>query len=135
MCDHKSTHVWDRRGENPFGTEAKRVFSVTGGKLSTLTRHPILNLTLKILAGDELYRLRLRYFDLLQRLWIYTLSRLPFDHFERPEANELNHLIFLYTRFYGVNYSRNRLFGVGFARFSAELLFDRFDKLYFVHEY
>jgi hypothetical protein len=34
-----------------------------------------------------------------------------------------------------MNYSRNRFFSVGFARFSAELLFDRFDKLYFVHEY
>jgi len=131
----KCTHAWDQRGENPFGTDAKRVFSVTGGKPSTLTHHLVLNLSLKILTGDKLYCLRLRYFDLLQRLWIYTFSRLPFDHFERPEANELNHLIFLYTRFYGMNYSRNRLFSVGFARFSAELLFDRFDKLYFVHEY
>lgn len=123
------------KGRKPVRHRGQTGFLGHGGKPSTLTYHLILNLSLKILTWDKFYGLRLRYFDLLQRLWIYTLSRLPFDHFERPEANELNHLIFLYTRFNGMNYSRNRLFSVGFARFSAELLFDRFDKLYFVHEY
>ena len=57
-----------------------------------------LNFSLKILSGDKLYRFRFRYSNLLQRLWIYSLSRLPLHHLERPETDELNHLVFLYTR-------------------------------------
>jgi hypothetical protein len=69
-----------------------------GGKPSTLVYHLILNLSFKILSGHKLYGLRFRYSNLLQRLWVYSLSRLPLHHFERPETDELNHLVFPYTR-------------------------------------
>ena len=87
------------RGEKTRSARRPNGFSRSrGGNQVPLIYHLSLNLRFKILSGDKLDRLRFRYSNLLQRLWVYALSCLPLHHFERPETNELNHLVFLYTR-------------------------------------
>jgi hypothetical protein len=111
----------------PVRQTAKRVLSIAGGKQVSLNCLKSLNFTLKVLAGDKLDGLRLRYANFCKGFRVHTQARLSFNDLESAKSDELNHLVFLYPDFDCVDHRRDCPFCLGLASFASELLLDCFD--------